>query len=416
MALGAALLVGACGRETPTRPEALPPRLGTATAPARHAAPVDVPPEQPCVAAHDSTCPGDADDWPAPASARGVLSGTLVDAAGARAPNVELRFWSNAHVAGAYSTPDGTFGVGLVSGIDYDVDAFLGAPWHEWRRGRRVHVGTVRAEQKIVTLGLPEAQTVLASGVLVDKHGTPMSGWDIDVGRVDDAGNVSPLPSVTTDADGRYRVVSWRVGRIRCDVARRDGWRTWRISAANADQTTGESRLTARSAITGRVVVDDGGTPAGTTVRLWRGDGILDRSVTVDGSGAFDFDDTVPDWQYEIGAELPGYDAIEHRQCAYDSLDVQLELVGTGQRIDGRLLDGAGEPAASAWVRFVPADGRGPVQSMTDADGNFRTIEARGVEYEAFVLVTGNDGRLVPGAMLGRCRGGDRSVVLRAPR
>jgi hypothetical protein len=138
--------------------------------------------------------------------------------------------------------------------------------------------------------------------------------------------------------------------------------------------------------------------------------------VSVDASGKFDFDDTESFTEYEIGAELSGYEPIERHSVCSDSLDVRLELVAPAQRMEGRLLDSGSEPVGCAWIRFVPADGHSCVQAMTDLSGAFSTVQAREVEYEAFVLVTGDDGRFVPGPKVGRCIGGQTSLDFRTPR
>jgi hypothetical protein len=354
--------------------------------------------------------------WVDFASAR--TAGTVVDSSGAPADQVVLRFWRHSFFT---NTPldldaDGAFTVKLVPGEDYDVDAFLGATsvW-DLDRLRRVHLGTVRPGEQQVTLRLPEAPVVVASGLLVDKRGAPMPGWELYASQVDDAGNEIDVSSTTTDAEGRYRVVSWRGGRIRIHARGPDG-QTWRISQSSTDEATGEVRHELRPAIVGKVVVDDGGTPAGATVRVWRDGGVLDRCVAVNASGAFDFDDTTPFTDYEIGVELSGYETVERRPVPYDALDVRLDLVGLGQRIEGRLVNWLGEPVRCAWIRFVPAGARRPVQAMTGIDGAFRTVEARDTEYEAFVLVPADDGRLVAGPKVGECRGGQTSLVLRTPR
>jgi hypothetical protein len=349
------------------------------------------------------------------ASAR--TAGTVIDSTGAPAGEVALRFWRPTFFTNASVDNRGTFAVRLIPGESYDVDAFLGVagPWG-LRHARRIHLGTVQPGEVDATLRVPEAPVLLASGALVDKRGSPLPGWVFSVDRVDDAGHASYVASVTTDADGRYRVVSWGGGRTRIGEVRGPNGETWRVARSITDATTGETRLEARSAIVGEVVVDDGGSPANAKVRLWRSGGILDRSVSVDTSGKFDFDDTEPFTEYEIGAELPGYEPIERRPVGSDSLDVRLELVAPAQRMEGRLLDSGGEPVGCAWIRFVPADGYSCVQAMTDLSGAFSTVQAREVEYGAFVLVTGDDGRFVPGPKVGRCRGGQTALVLRAPR
>ena len=311
---------------------------------------------------------------------------------------------------------NGAFEVALYPAESYDVDAFLGASSWSVECGRRVHAGTIRTGAVHARLRVPETPTTVDSGVLVDGHRAPLPGWDLSVRRVDVAGNESYVGSVTTDQLGRYRVVAWRGGRIRLDGARGPAGETWRLAGSSADSETGATLLTARPAIVGRVVIDDGGTPAGAIVRLWRPGGILDRSVILDSRGAFEFDDTVPNGEYEISADIAGYEKCERHSCRYDDLDHRIDLVGAHQRIDGRAVDESSRPIACAWIRLVATGGRSAVQAMTDTDGNFSTVHASDGDYEVFLLVAGDDGRLVPGPKLGRCRGGDRAVVLRAPR
>ena len=325
-----------------------------------------------------------------------------------------LRFWRRDCFRNEVTAEGGEFRLLLEGGKDYDVDAFLGGDRSRVAVGRRVHVGRVRPGAEGVTLRLAESPVALAEGTLVDADGRPLDGWSVEAHGPDED-VYSSFPHDTTGADGRFRVLGWRREQVVVRLGMGPDGARRRVTAQSRDPATGALRVEARRAIAGTVVVDSG-TPEGARVTLWRDNGILDRSVIVDTSGVFAFDDTQVGVGYEIGAELTGYQPIARRSCWHEALDVRLELISPSQTIEGRLVGADGDPIASKWIRFVADGGRRTVQAMTGLDGEFRTVEAAEIEYEAFVLVEGDDGRLVPGPKLGRVRGGQTALVLRSPR
>jgi hypothetical protein len=340
------------------------------------------------------------------------ISGRVVDARGEPIEGAGLRFWSAGSRKTEWDTAaDGSFDiVADAEGVTYDVDVIVWAHDSLDRVVRRIHAGRVRAGDRDVALKLNAAPNVLAEGVLVDDAARPLAGWTVE-------GDAPEEFECETDVAGRFRVTSWRSSKPGVVLRLLGPTGSPRaILRETRDATTGSLRLTAAPpGIAGIVVVGDGRSPAGAVVRLRDAAG-AGRSVSVGATGTFAFDRLDASSSYELAAELPGYETLPSGGWLGDSHAAQLHLVAPCQRFDGKAFGADGKALAGRWIRFVEPGGVGEVQTMTEADGSFSTIEARDKAYDAYLLVPGSDGRLVPGPKLGRVRGGDRNLELRVPR
>lgn len=341
-----------------------------------------------------------------------------MDLDGLPVPDVDLRFWSDRSLEWASSDDEGGFW--LVADVEsaellrYDVDAIVPAML-PGEADARLHVGFARPGEGEVKLVLPLRCKVLAEGRLADTAGQPLAGWRVETAEPVD----SRWPrSVATDAEGRFRISSWRRGAAELIFLSPDGRRRGIVgSGATAQSRTSGARLTvAAPGVAGRVLVEDGGSPEGAIVRLRsEGTGTL-RSVVAGADGKFVFDDVGADDECTVTAELAGRDCVWPQKVTADTWTVEIRLTSQAARIEGRAFAADGEELRFAWLRFVPEGGGDPLQTMTESDGSFGVDDALLPSYEAFLLAPGEDGRLVPGPKLGRCLAGARELELRVPR
>jgi hypothetical protein len=193
-----------------------------------------------------------------------------------------------------------------------------------------------------------------------------------------------------------------------------------RIDSRSVDPADGLLRIVMSSPglIAGRVVAEHGGDVRGAVVHLRNIDGDdVERTAVVDASGDFVFKRLDVKSFYRLRVECARYIEEPHEGgCSVDQIDVRLYVTKADGVMAGRVVDAASSPLRAAWLRFVPVDGGLSFQLMTEDDGTFKTYEARDVDYDVHVLAPGADGRLVPGASIGRCRGGATSLLFRASR
>jgi hypothetical protein len=345
------------------------------------------------------------------------FTGRLIDAKGSPVHGVRLRFWSPSARKNAYLEATGVFDLAAeTDDVTYDVDAILFEDGSTGTGVRRLHVGRVRPGDHDVVLRLRLAQDVLAAGTLLEDDGHPLAGWTLFGDALGAARYSNCVARATTDATGRFRLVGWKKQPLTFRAESPNGMsRT--IVRQDVDADTGEIRVrVAPPGIAGRVIVEIGGSPGGAVVRLRCDTDGAAQTFVVGESGVFYFGGIDLNASYELSVEFKGSLSVPCYRCAGTEQDARVYPIAPEQYLAGRALDATGASLANTWLRFVAVGGATGVQTMTDADGAFATTDARGVDYDAFVLVPGPDGRLVPGPKLGRCRGGDRNLQLRAPR
>jgi hypothetical protein len=351
-----------------------------------------------------------------PASA---ITGSLVDSNGrsveGRPP---LRCWSTVSVLSTWTRDGGSFVLENPSpGTEYDVDVVFPGDQFPGRRDGRFHVGTLRAGDRDVTLRLPVAFAVVATGTLVDERGRALAGWSVFAHRR--ANGISapdPFAESTTDGEGRFTVRAWTRSDFTLGIRTPAGGLR-RATRSELVAGTADVRVTAGAPmIGGAVAADLGASPAGAIVRLRDVATGAERRVEATRDGGFAFEDVDEHATYELSAELAGHVSVVPTESVTDRSDPRVRLTAVGRLVAGTATDARDRPLRFAWLRFFTTDRSYAFQTLTDVDGRFASAAAWPAEFDVFLLAPGPDGRLVPGPKVGRCRGGDRNLQLRASR
>jgi hypothetical protein len=335
------------------------------------------------------------------------LSGRVVDASGAPARGVELRFWSPDESYSQTTGEDGSFrDVRRDDTVTYDVDLLLSPGMPSVAGRRRAHLGTIGPEDTDVVLRLPFAPRAIAAGALFDGN-APARDWTVTA-----VSGGSEIASATTDAAGRFRLTSWNPAAFILRAQR--GWNPVTLVRNGTDPASGDARYDLHHAIAGSVYAEPGVDLRGAVVTLYR-EGLVARTVVIGDSASFAFGPLDAAAQYEVQVALPGCIAEPHGPAVIDLNDLRLGLAKPANVLKGAAIRADGAPLQSAWIRFS-SPGCPVLHVMTNLDGRFETYGASPVAYDASFLVPGPDGRLVPGAVVARCRGSLKDITLRAPR
>ncbi len=369
-----------------------------------------------CVAARRDVDPSDAYGnwtWNSESGGPPQITGRLVDADGNAAPRIRLRFWASTGRGTADTDEYGAFKFVLDGDVDYDVDAIVEFRYREPVADVRVHVGTVHSGTHDVVLRLPIAPVVVATGTVTETSGAPLAGRHVSATFADaDPKRRRFVASAKTDARGAFRIVSWIDRPVTASVSSSsDDDRIWEY---RPDAASDAWRIVGRHFVEGTVVVRRTGDVPAAKITLWRDDGVLVASTSADAKGCFRFLDVDPAVRHVVGVEIAGYEPRERCPFETDVRGRTIDVTHPTERLDGRAFAADRAALGDRWIRFIAPDG--VVACLTDDDGSFHSVNAYDAEFEAFLLVPAADGRLVPGPSLGRCRGGSRDVVLRAPR
>ena len=358
--------------------------------------------------------------WRGPGSPpAGAITGRLVDSNGGpvegRPP---IRCWSANSALSTWTRDGGSFVLEDTSpGVEYDVDVVFRRDEFPGRRDGRFHVGTAHAGDRDLVLRLPIAFTVIATGSLVDESGRGLAGWRVLAHRR--ANGISapePFAEVTTDGEGRFTVRAWTTSDFTFGIRTPTGGLR-RATRSELVAGTADVRVTAGAPMIGGVVAADlGASPAGAVVRLRDVATGAERRATATWNGGFAFEDVDERSTYELSAELAGHVSLAPTENVTDRSDPRVRLTAVGRLVEGTAADARGRPLRFSWLRFIATDRSDVFQPMTDVDGRFFSAAAWEVDFDVFLLAPGPEQRLVPGPKLGRVRGGDRNLQLRAPR
>ena len=359
------------------------------------------------------------DDGPdADHESRVETTGRVLDARGEPIGGLTVRIFQGKEHVLETTQDDGRFAAQLpASGSRYTVETYLrnGTP-KDCPLGR-CRPGSISAGEKDAVFRLPYSRVELARGRVVDADGAPLCGWSV-VARRNDARSFADA-TASTDERGTFRITAWERSDFTLKLSSPRGGSRRIVKTFVAEGEAAPTLVAGPPGIAGRVTSRSGAAPTGALVRIRHADDpAFERTSVVDAGGEFRFEDLPTSEEYELTAELAGWDLLHPVRCAVDTGDQKLELLAPHQTITGSLLAPDGAPRIATWLRFLPANANGGrvFQTITGTDGAFVTHEARDVEYVVSPLVEGADGRLVPGPAIGRCRGGARDVVLRATR
>lgn len=271
----------------------------------------------------------------------------------------------------------------------------------------------------------------LLEGRVVDAEGLPVAGARIDAKTIPDgfeeldgsrAGRAGPLwhltqRTTTTAADGWFRLAGLSPGS--CGLSVQPDGRNWTVDsgphavAAGAIVRVDDIVVDRGLGIRGRVVVPSAVHWPQSRMRI-----VAERpggernSVEVGAAGAFAIDRLEPGDYRLFAWDCPaGYALRPHAGVAAGTDDLELRLVAA-EPIVGRVVDGAGQPVARAWVCFWREGIDTAENAATAADGSFALSVAPG-EVGAVQAIDRNDrGRQV---RIERVAAGTRDLVLTLP-
>lgn len=293
-----------------------------------------------------------------------VLRGRAVHADG-RPFRGEIRI---GHDPEDLAVPAGADGAFVFGGLEPGrVTLFAAEPGASYREGPTIripHEGQVR-------FVVGEGDVPLAVRVLAAADGAPIAGAVVTgVAR-------GAIARATTDTEGR----SWLrlPAEDRTVAVDAPGYaHAWLGVPDGREEVL--FRLAPAARVTGRVVAEEDGRPlAGVGVRMieaWFGTPV---GATTDAEGRFVFA-SAPTGRFRLevrggGWRTPdtGRPPPEYRVAPGESLEVELRAARAA-RIEGRLLDGAGEPVPGATVRSGPADDWWSLTDVAVTDGAGRFV------------------------------------------
>jgi hypothetical protein len=206
------------------------------------------------------------------------------------------------------------------------------------------------------------------TGTVLDPDGRPALGASVALqSKVFNDDNCSLESGVShrakTDSQGKFRFTNVNVGAIALTVTHpffpAAAGRQATLAKAG-DTLDFEFRLSNTTAgeLSGTVFLPDGTTPAGAGVEVTANGALPDVTVTTDAAGKFRFAKIFPAGSYSVTARDPISGGLVRDQIYLQSAqDMQhdLRLKGRGQ-VQVRVVDGAGQPVANAFVRLTETD------------------------------------------------------------
>ncbi len=263
------------------------------------------------------------------------------------------------------------------------------------------------------------AGTGVVTGLVLDPDGAPALGAEVAIrsSRFVNDGSVCGLAfgvshRIRTDVQGRFAVPRVNVGPI--GVTAHQAFFPTDVGAQGNLLTAGSAvaftlRLVNSTAgeLSGRVLLPDGATPAGSGVEVTVGGVLPDVTVRTNESGAFRFARILPAGSYRLTARDPVTGGVVQERvflrAGQDAVQ-DLRLKGKGA-VRVRVVDGLDRPVASAYVKLAESE-----------------FPLRG--YEAALSLSNDGVATFPGVFEGpfsaeafdaQGRGGRASSVLAAP-
>lgn len=230
------------------------------------------------------------------------------------------------------------------------------------------------------------------TGLVVDPGGQPVLGADVSLfSNVFDADNcilgTSLSQRVQTDTAGKFTFRNVSVGRV--SVSASQAFFPGAVGAQGVLQKNGDTVAfslklvnTIAGVLSGTVSLPDGVTPAGSGVEVTANGPLPDVKVTTDANGFYRFAKIFPEGLYTLTASDPVTGGVFRTQVylrAGQDAAVNLRLKGTGT-VNVHVVDGAGQPVASAFVKLQETDYpnesfdgpiEDPVQGTVAFDGVF---------------------------------------------
>lgn len=332
-----------------------------------------------------------------------MISGRVVDgsgrplgsiAVGARGPNDER--------ASVETLLDGTFKlVGLEDGAVYNlmVNASGGQRTKPYASLQRPHVPTGTTGLEFV---LEPGLSI--SGQVVDQAGIAVPSLEISAAPI---GTNDPYgPVAWTDQSGSFTIQGLPPGHFRLSIP---PWFSRGLLLSGGDDVTAGAsgiKLTASEGakISGFVVDETGAPLQGVEVSTG---GSWTRSRK---DGAFDLPGLAPGTPYDVTARVSRRVPASQRGVPAGSKDLRLVLA-RGMEVQGRLLDGTGQPLAGINLRLVHNQTGQRVTARTGNDGSFTAMGMTPGNY-AVEASMGNATRLLM-VPCGNVDAGQREVELR---
>ena len=269
-------------------------------------------------------------------------------------------------------------------------------------RLRVTGAGLLAAEVRFVPVPSDEARIVVARQISIDGSvtdgGKPVATAHVGI-RGDAIGGALELPTDATGAfhvpnlpEGRYQVYAWQAALAARAV------RVNRLGAGPFQPV--ELRLEAGAIVVGRVIDRVEGTGLVAAIELRpTGDDQAPRYARSGDDGVFRIEG-IPNGRWIADAFAPGY--LSPGGVELDAGKGVPELaLQRGAAIEGRVLDGDGNPIAGATVRALTA-GTNPTESSAEVDADrLRRFSGRTAAPAAEPGVLANDPQLIPRGELG---------------
>jgi hypothetical protein len=230
------------------------------------------------------------------------------------------------------------------------------------------------------------------TGLVVDPNGQPVLGADVSLfSNTFDAGNcilgTSLSQRVQTDTAGRFTFRNVNVGRV--SVSASQAFFPGAVGAQGVLQKNGDTVAfslklvnSIAGVLSGTVSLPDGVTAAGSGVQVTANGPLPDVTVETDAQGFYRFAKIFPEGLYTLTASDPVTGGVFRTQVylrAGQDATENLRLKGTGT-VTVHVVDGAGQPVASAFVKLQETDYpnesfdgpiEDPVQGTVAFDGVF---------------------------------------------
>lgn len=208
----------------------------------------------------------------------------------------------------------------------------------------------------------------VVSGTVLDPDGRPVLGADVTlVSKVFDEDNCQAVPGVShrakTDQAGKFRFTNVNTGQVGVTATHP----FFPVSVGqkgnltrNGEEVVFNLKLvnTISGELSGTVFLPDGVTPAGRGVEVTASGALPDVVVTTDEQGRYRFAKIFPEGGYSVVARDPVTGGLAQEQIflrAGQDVTHNLRLKGRGT-VRVRVVDGADQPVANAFVRLQESD------------------------------------------------------------